>query len=112
MFGKIAFASLAAVGATLFTGASAQAAAYPGFCVEYRQCQWNEREFYNHGQAHTFADRKRHQGFEVAIDHHGNHVHVRYRMPLWHVYRTAFNRHEAHDLAHVLQARGFEARVH
>jgi predicted aminopeptidase len=112
MFGKIAFASLAVAGTTLFAAAPAQAAAHPTFCVEYRQCQWREREFFDPGQAQGFAERKRCQGFEVAVSQHRNHFDVRFRMPLWQTYRTVFSRHEAHELSHMLRSRGYEVRVH
>lgn len=115
MFRKLILAGVLGLG-FFMTPAPKAEALVPGigwhtYRVEYRQLQWRERTFANFGNAHSFADLKRAQGFQVDVDRHGTHWHVRFRMPYWRTYRVVYSHAAAHDLECELEHRGFDARV-
>ena len=79
--------------------------------VEIRQVNWKAGIFMNAAQAQSFAQTKAARGYEVVQELLPGQIQVRYRMPAWHLYAVVPHRHEAHDLARVLQAKGYEVRV-
>ncbi len=80
--------------------------------VEYRLPGWHERTFLAHWQAHQFADLKRAEGFDVSVvPHLGSQVQVRYRMIDWRTFTIVGSHSYAHELVHLLRARGYQARV-
>jgi hypothetical protein len=116
MFRKLILAGVLGVG-FLTANAPQAEAIVPGhgwhgaYRVEYRQLHWRERTFSNLFEARSFADLKRAQGFQVDIDRHGLHWHVRFRMTQWRTYRVVNSHAVAHRLEHTLESRGFDARV-
>lgn len=86
---------------------------FPGrtFRVEYRNPQWQQQIFFNQFAAQQFANLKRAQGYQVDVDRHGSHFHVRYRMVRWQLYRVVNNQRDARDLERFLERQGFDARV-
>jgi hypothetical protein len=112
------FRTLTLTALGILAGAALPASAQqPGFVqeqdfhVKYRLPTWQERTFDGHFEANRFAELKRGQGFEVRVERHREHYHVRFRMTDWRTYRTVCSHAMAQQIQDMLRDRGFQVEV-